>query len=355
MFAVIMAGGGGTRLWPKSLEKNPKQMHALAGEKPLVQETVDRLSDIIGHDNVYVITNTHQAELIRELIPSCCQRVLIDPFRRDTAPCIGLAAIYLSLQDPDAVMGVFAADHFIGNPAEFGRIVRAGEKLAAAGHVVTIGIKPTEPATGYGYIECGEQFGSADGIEVRYAKRFAEKPDLETARCYYESGQYLWNSGMFIWKIPTILSLFEKHLPDVYERLLRIRDAVGTESEHDVLIREYDRMQRISVDYGIMEKLEKILVIPGDFGWNDVGSWTTVYDLTPHDENEDAVRGLHFGIDTRNSLIVGPENKVIATIGIEDMIIIDTDGALLVCPKDRAQDVKKIVDALKSLGMEDYL
>jgi mannose-1-phosphate guanylyltransferase len=355
MYAVIMAGGGGTRLWPKSLEKNPKQMHALAGEKPLVEETVDRLADIVGQDNVYIITNQHHADLIRDLIPTCCEKVLVDPFRRDTGPCIGLAAMYLSLQCPDAVMGVFAADHYIGDAPTFSRIVGVGEKLAAEGHVVTIGIKPTEPATGYGYIECGDRFRSVDGVDVYYARRFAEKPDLETAIEYYSSGRYLWNSGMFVWSIPTVLSLFEKHLPDVYERLMRIRDAVGTESEHEVLMREYDQMQRISVDYGIMEKLDEILVIPGDFGWNDVGSWTTVYDLSPHDEDGDAVRGLHLGIDTKNCLVVGPEGKVIATIGIEDLVVVDTEGALLVCRKDRAQDVKKIVDALKGLGMEEYL
>lgn len=355
MFAVIMAGGGGTRLWPTSRESYPKQMHALAGDKPLVQETVDRLGDIVGSENVYIITNTHHAQLIRNLMPACCDRVLIDPFRRDTAPCVGLAATYLSLKDPNAVMGIFAADHFIGDAGEFSRIVRAAEGLAAQGHVVTIGIKPTEPATGYGYIELDKSFGTVGGLEVFYSKRFAEKPDPDTAREYFRSGRYMWNSGIFFWSIPTILGLFEKHLPQVYKRLMRIRDSVGTDSEQDVLLHEYDGMQRISVDYGIMEKLDEILVIPGEFGWNDVGSWTTVYELSPSDANGNSVKGTHLGVDTRNSLIIGQEGKVVATIGVEDLIIVDTDGALLVCRRDRAQDVKKIVDTLKDLDMEDYL
>ncbi len=351
-----MAGGGGTRLWPASRESFPKQMHALTGEKPLVEEAVERLGEIVGDDNVYIITNTHQAELIRHLIPGCCERVLIDPFRRDTAPCIGLAAIYLSRVDPNAVMGTFAADHYIGNYDEFRRIVQAGEKLAAEGHVVTIGIKPTEPATGYGYIECDGVFRNVDGRDVYYAKRFAEKPDLETATEYVESGRYLWNSGMFLWSIPTILTLFEKHLPEIYERLMRIRDAIGTDQEQEVLLREYDLMQRISVDYGIMEKLQDILVIPGDFGWNDVGSWKTVHDLAVCDDSGNSVKGsTHLGIDTTNSLIMGQEGKIIATVGVEDLIIVDTEGALLICRKDRAQDVKKIVDSLKELKLEDYL
>ncbi len=355
MFAVIMAGGGGTRLWPKSRENNPKQMHALAGEKALVHETVDRLAHIVGVDNVYVITNAHHAKPIEDLLPELHDRVLIDPYRRDTAPCVGLAAVYLSLIDPNGVMGVFAADHYIGCPDDFGRVVKVGEQLAAEGHVVTIGIKPTGPETGYGYIELDRSFRTMDGLEVHYAKRFAEKPNLETAKEYVESGQYLWNSGMFVWSIPTILSLFEKHLPEVYEHLLRIRDSIGTESEHKVLLCEYEAMQRISVDYGIMEKLDEILVIPGDFGWNDVGSWTTVHELAASDESGNSVKGMHLGIDTKNSLIMGQEGKVIATIGIEDLIVVDTEGALLIARRDRAQDVKKIVDSLKELNMEDYL
>lgn len=355
MFAVIMAGGGGTRLWPKSRENNPKQMHALTGEKALVHETVDRLADIVGVENVYVITNAHHAKPIENLLPELRDRVLIDPYRRDTAPCVGLAAIYLSQVDPNAVMGIFAADHFIGDPKTFGRVVKAAEQLAAEGHVVTIGIKPTGYETGYGYIELDKPFRTVDGLDVQYARRFAEKPDLETAKEYVQSGRYLWNSGMFVWSIPTILALFEKHLPEVYEHLLHIRDAIGTKSEHKVCLHEYEAMQRISVDYGIMEKLGEILVIPGDFGWNDVGSWTTVHDLATSDECGNTVKGTHLGIDTKNSLIMGQEGKVIATIGVEDLIVVDTEGALLIARRDRAQDVKKIVDSLKDLKMEDYL
>jgi len=354
MFAVIMAGGGGTRLWPKSRENDPKQMHALVGEKPLVQETADRLVRIVGSDNVFIVTNSHHAEAIQAMMPCRPGMLLIDPFRRDTAPCIGLAAVYLSRIDADAVMGIFAADHFIGDEAAFGRIVRAGAELAAEGHVVTIGIKPTGPETGYGYIEFCEPFGAVQDVDVYHAKRFVEKPNLVKAKQYCASGRYLWNSGMFIWSIPTVLRLFERHLPDVHERLMRIRDAIGTDVEQEVLLREYEQMQRVSVDYAIMEKLDDILVISGDFDWNDIGSWATVHDIAPSDEVGNSIRGLHLGIDTSNSLVLGQNGKVIATIGVDDLVIVDTERALLVCRKDRAQDVKKIVDALKERGMEDF-
>ncbi len=355
MFALVMAGGGGTRLWPKSRENNPKQMHALAGERPLVQEVTDRLARIVGSDNVFIMTNSHHAEAIRAIMSCRPDMILIDPFRRDTAPCIGLAAVYLSRIDPHSVMGVFAADHFIGDEEAFARVVRAGAELAGDGHVVTLGIRPTGPETGYGYIEFDQPFGSVQGVDVYHATRFVEKPDLEKAKEYCASGQYLWNSGMFVWSIPTVFSLFERYLPEVYEGLMRIRDAISTDKEERVLLHEYERMQRISVDYAIMEKLDDILVIPGDFGWNDIGSWATVHEIAPADEEGNLVKGLHVGIDTSNSLIMGRDGKVIATIGVDGLVIVDTEHGLLVCPNDRTQDVKKIVDRLKERGLDDFL
>ncbi len=355
MFGVIMAGGGGTRLWPKSREHHPKQIHALIGAKPLVQEMTERLHRMLGNERVYIITNPHHALAIGNLMPSMAGKILVDPYRRDTAACIGLAAVCLSKLDPDAVMGVFAADHFIDAEERFGQIVLAAKELAAAGHVVTIGIRPTAPETGYGYIEMGELFGIADGREVYTVRRFVEKPDVETAEQYVSAGNYLWNSGMFVWSIPTILSLFETHLPDTYARLMRIREALGTPREEQVINDEYKDMQKTSVDYGIMEKLDRILVIPGDFDWNDIGSWATVCDIISKDSNGNAIRGKHMGLDTKNCLIVGADRKLIATIGIEDLIVVDTEDALLVCRIDQAQKVKRIVDELKEAGLDDYL
>ena len=355
MFAVVMAGGGGTRLWPKSRENYPKQMHALAGAKPLVQEMAERLHRIIGDDHVYIITNSHHAEVIGGVMPSIAEKILVDPYRRDTAACIGLAAVYLSRIDAEAVIGVFAADHFIGLEERFAEVILAGEKLAAEGHVVTIGIKPTGPETGYGYIETAEEFSKVDGRQVYRVRRFVEKPNLEKAKEYLAAGNYYWNSGMFVWSIPTIFRLFEQHLPDTYARLMRIKDALGTSREAEVVDTEYQHMERISVDFGIMEKLDDILVIPGDFEWNDIGSWATVQDIAVKDLDGNAVNASHIGIDTNNCLIIGVEGKVVATIGVEDLIVVDTDDALLICHKDRAQEVKKIADKLKEVNLEDYL
>lgn len=355
MFVVIMAGGGGTRLWPKSREHNPKQMHPLVGENPLVQEMAERLENIVGRENVYIITNSHHCRAIESVMPHIAERILIDPYRRDTAACIGLAAVYLQRENPNAVMAVFPADHYIGKEREFGLTVLAAEKLAAEGHVVTIGIRPTGPETGYGYIEMAEKCNSVDGRAVYRVRRFVEKPDRETAQQYVGSGNYLWNSGMFVWSIPTVMSLFEKYLPETYAHLMKIRDALSTPSEAEVVDREYEQMQRISVDYGIMEKLDDILVIPAEFDWNDIGSWATVYDISPKDSDGNVVRAQHIGLDTKNCLIHGMDNKVIATIGLEDLVVVDTEDAILICPKDRTQDVKKIVDRLKENNLENYL
>lgn len=355
MFAVIMAGGGGTRLWPKSRETNPKQLHALVGEKPLVHAMTERMERIVGKDRVFVITGPNHAELINELMPLMSSRIFVDPYRRDTAPCIGLAAVYLSRLDPNAVMMVSPADHFIGSEEKFAAVVKTAAELAEKGHVVTIGIKPTAPETGYGYIESGDLFATVNGYDVYRVQRFVEKPDVETAKTYLAAGNFYWNSGMFAWSIPTILSLFEKHLPATYASLMRIRDALGTPDEAEIVDREYKSIEPISVDFGIMEKLRDILVIPGDFEWSDIGCWSTVFDISPKDADGNAVSGLHIGIDTRNCLILSSENRLVATIGIEDMVVIDTEDAVLVCPRDRAQEVKKIVDKIREAGLERYL
>ncbi|MHB0999348.1 MAG: mannose-1-phosphate guanylyltransferase [Armatimonadota bacterium] len=355
MFAVVMAGGGGTRLWPRSREQKPKQMHALVGDKPLVQETTDHLQHILGYENVYIVANQHHSVSILEAMPYMKGKIIIDPYRRDTAACIGLAAVYLSKIDPSAVMGVFPADPFIGSEKEFGEAIHAGIKLAEDGHVVTIGIRPTGPETGYGYIETDGEFAKIDDQDIYKVKRFVEKPTLERAIEYCEAGCYLWNSGMFIWSIPIVLSLFEKYLPDTYARLMIINDAIGTPQEAEIVDREYKEMQKISVDYGIMEKLDDILVIPGKFDWNDIGNWSAVRDIRGKDANGNVIEGKHITIDTTNCLILGAEEKIVAAIGVDDLVIVDTEEALLICHKDRVQDVKKIVDELREHNLEQYL
>jgi len=355
MFAVIMAGGGGTRLWPKSREHNPKQMHALSGGKPLVQESAEILKRIVGDDNVFIITNSHHAKLIGELMPDMGNHILVDPYRRDTAGAIGLAAVYLNKIDPSAVMGVFPSDHFIGDQPAFAEVVLAAARLAEDGHVITIGIRPSSPETGYGYIEMDDLFAGTAGADAYKVRRFVEKPDREKAEEYVKAGNYLWNSGMFVWGVGTILSLFKEHLPGIYERLMRIHDAIGTPDEEKVLHTEYEKIEKISIDYGIMEKLSDILVIPGDFGWNDIGSWATVADIGAKDAHGNVIQAPHVSVDTRNCLIMGAEGKLVATVGVDDLIVVDTPDALLICRRDRAQDVKKIVDQIKAGNMQGYL
>lgn len=355
MFGVVMAGGGGTRLWPKSREEHPKQMHPLVGKHPLVKQTAERLHRILGENNVFIITNSHHAEKIKDIMPSMSDKIMVDPFRRDTAPCIGLAAVYLQKIDPEGVMGVFPADPHIADEEKFGGIVIAAEKMAKEGRVVTIGITPTGPETGFGYIEMNDKYDELRGQEIYRVARFVEKPNQEKADEYFKSGRFLWNSGIFIWSIKTILSLFKQHLPDTYEKLMRISDAIGTPAENETVMREYEAMECISVDYGIMEKLTDVLVIPGSFGWKDIGSWATVYDIASKDINGNAVEGQHISVDTERCLVLGTAGKIVATIGIQDMIIVDTPDALLVCSADRSQDVKKIVEKLKDSDLKDYL
>lgn len=355
MYAVIMAGGGGTRLWPKSRESKPKQMHALVSNKPLVHETTDHLQKILGFDKVYIIANAHHTKAIIESMPYMKDKTIIDPYRRDTAPCIGLAAVYLSRIDPDAVMGVFPADPYIGSEKDFGDAISAANELARQDHIVTIGIRPSEPETGYGYIRTEGDYGVINKTSVLKVSGFVEKPTLEKAKEYCAAGNYLWNSGIFVWKISTVLDLYKTHLPDMYERLMRIYDAIGSPEERYVVDTEYSKMQQISVDYGIMEKIKDILVVEGNFEWNDVGNWAAVRDIRDKDENGNVIEGKNIAIDTKNCLILGAEEKVIATIGIEDMIIVDTGDALLVCPSDRVQDVKKIVESLHKNNMEQYM
>lgn len=355
MFAVIMAGGGGTRLWPKSRERCPKQMHALAGPKPLVQESVETLGKIVGDGNVYVITSGSQAQLIEGIMPEMAKRILVDPYRRDTAAAVGLSAVYINRVDEDAVIGIFPADHYIGSPEQFGQIVRTAGEVARSGRVVTIGIKPSAPETGYGYIEVDDLYGQVDGQDVFKVQRFVEKPTREIAEEYVATGKYLWNSGMYAWSVKSIFQMFEQYLPDTYSHLMKISEAIGTADEAEVLDREYKAIEPISVDYGIMEKLDEILVIPGDFGWNDIGSWSTVADLSPKDEQGNSIQAKSVAVDTKNCMIMGGSDRLIATVGLDDLIIVDTEDAILICKKDRAQDVKKVVEKLKEGKMERYL
>lgn len=356
MFALILAGGTGTRLWPRSRKNRPKQLLDIVAKNTMLQETYIRIRPMLAPEEIFVVTNRTYAPIVKAQLPRLpLGNIIIEPEGKGTAPCIGLSALYMRRIRPDEVMASLHADHVIEKPDVFRNALKAAAKVAEQGYLVTLGIKPTHPETGYGYICRGEPMGEMDGFEVYRADRFTEKPDLETAKAFLAEGRYYWNSGIFIWKLSTILDEFRRHLPALYEQLMEIDSALGTDAEAKVLEEVWERVESETIDEGIMEKADRVAVIPVDIGWSDVGNWATLADILPKDsENNVVVGGEHIGIDTTGSLLYSTK-RLIATVGLKDMIVVDTDDVILVCPKDRAQDVKELVRKLKVNNKDEYL
>jgi mannose-1-phosphate guanylyltransferase len=359
MFAVIMAGGVGTRFWPKSRGTSPKQFLEIFGKGTMVENSLERLKPLVDQNNMFVVTNRVQVEMLRKLVPWMSpDHILAEPLGRNTAACVGLAALWIERINPEGLMVVSPADHIVRNNDEFLRILRLAIRVAEEKDaLVTIGIKPTHPETGYGYIQSAEE--EIDRNEYRSegvyrVKTFAEKPNLETAERFLQSGDFLWNSGMFVWKARVILREIELHLPDLYEQLRDIGETIGTQVYEQTLEHAYRIIRSISVDYGIMEKAGNVFVVKGDFGWSDVGSWDEVVRLTPKDADGNSTKGRVFAFDTRNNYI-DAGNKLVAAIGIEDLVVISTDDALLICRKGKSQEVKDVVDFIRRKQMNDYL
>jgi mannose-1-phosphate guanylyltransferase len=359
LIAVIMAGGVGTRFWPRSREKSPKQLLEILGKGTLIQNTVRRLEGFIAPENVLVVTNKLQkAMVVKQLENVPEENILVEPVGRNTAPCIGLAAMHARRIDPSAVMVVLPADHVIQNPVEFRRVLQlAADTASASGSLITIGIKPTHPETGFGYIQMFTETGAHNPYAERgvyKVKTFAEKPNVQTAERFLASGDFLWNSGMFIWRVDAILDEIKRCLPDLHNELQNIEPSIGEPNYHVTLEKAYGIIRGISIDYGVMEKAEKVYVIPGDFGWSDIGSWDEVYRLSGKDEHGNSITGKVIQKDTSNSYIFSPD-KVVATIGVSDLIIVNTGDALLICKRGRSQDVKEVADYLKRKQMNEYL
>ena len=355
MYALIMAGGVGSRLWPRSRKQTPKQLLNLTSERTMFQEAVARLAPLFEPAQIFVVTSADYVPAMREQVPELpAENYIVEPSGHGTAPCIGLAALYLRRLDPEAVMAVLTADHFIQRWDAFREALRAAGYLARQGRLVTLGIKPTFPSTGYGYILRDERLADLGQLEAYRVKRFTEKPDLPTARKFLATGRYYWNSGMFIWRVADIMAEFRWQMPRLYEQLTEIDAAIGTPQERAVLERVWQDVENQTIDYGVMEGARNVAVIPVDIGWSDVGSWATLLDILPGDGDGNVVTGHHLGIDTKHTLVYSP-HRLVATVGLEDMIIVDAGDALLICPKDRAQDVKKIVDTLKAQGKDAYL
>jgi mannose-1-phosphate guanylyltransferase len=355
VYALIMAGGSGTRLWPRSRRDSPKQFLDITSSRTMLQETYDRIRPLISADRVWVVTNDGYVGTVREQLPEVpAGNVIGEPSGHGTAPAIGLAAMALVRLAPDAIMVVQTADHVIKDVEAFRAVLLAGAEVAAEGPLVTLGIQPSHPETGYGYIHRGQRLGEYHGQPVYRVERFVEKPDRATAEQMLASGEYYWNSGMFIWRVDVILRELKQCIPALYAQLAEIGRAMGTSRERAVLNRVWAEVTNQTIDYGVMERAMDVVVVPADIGWSDVGSWATLFELLPSDENQNVVIGEHVSVETRNTLIYSP-NRLIATVGIDDLVIVDTEDVLLVCPRARAQEVKALVDELKRSNRHEYL
>ena len=350
VYAVVMAGGKGTRLWPQSREKTPKQLWDILDGKSMLQNTVERVAPIIPPEQVLVITGEHLYQPICEQLPQVPPKnIIVEPMGRSTAPCVGLAALYVN--DPDACMVILPSDHVIQNPTEFQRLLRVAIAVASQGeNLVTFGISPHTPETGFGYIQRGEQIDT----EVYRVKKFTEKPDLPTAQHFVNSGEYYWNSGMFVWKVATILTMIERYMPELYQGLLRIQPALNTSEAQAVITEVFERLQAVSIDYGIMEKAERTFVIPGSFGWSDVGSWAALPDVWTTNQDGNTCRGQVMTLDSSGNIVYS-DSGLTALIGVEHMIVVRVQNAVLVCHRDQAQKVKDIVDELERKELAEYL
>ena len=350
--AVIMAGGRGERFWPKSRNSCPKQFLSLTSDgETMIQKTVKRLSSLVAPEDIFIVTNSAYIGLVNEQLPQIpAENILAEPCARNTAPCIAFAAAVIGKKYDDAVMLVLPSDHLISYEKIYISTLRKAVSVAEEGkNLVTIGITPTYPETGYGYINFGDEAGSAFKVE-----RFVEKPDLATAKSYLASGDYLWNSGMFVWKVSSILADIKEFMPDIYEGAVRIGESFGTESYNDTLVKEFTAFRSESIDFGIMEKAENIYTIPGSFGWDDVGSWLAVERINQTDDLKNYFEGDVVAVDSKRTTVCGGK-RLIAAIGTRDVIIVDTDDVLLVCSKNNTQDVKKAIAQLKEQGRTELI
>jgi mannose-1-phosphate guanylyltransferase len=358
MYAVIMAGGRGTRFWPRSRERKPKHLLDIVSSRTIIQETVDRIRPLIEPQNILVVTGRkHARELIKQLPEIPAENIIIEPVGRNTAACIGLAALHIQKKAGDDVLVVLPSDHAIGNPDKYRTVIAAAAQIAAKDKtLVTIGIKPTSPHTGFGYLEGGDSAGHTAGIEVFRVRSIREKPDIQQAEAFVQSGRFYWNSGMFVWKASTILSEIELFLPDLHRGLLTIKNTLGTPAEKATVSRVYRRLKSISIDYGVMEKADTVFVLPGDFGWSDVGSWDTLWDIADKDISGNAVigGGTLIAENASQSLIYSPR-KLVTLVGVNDLIVVDTKDALLICRRGESQQVKNTVEALEKKKLNKYL
>src|SRR5215216_4035201 len=358
-YAVIMAGGGGTRLWPISRKDSPKQLLPLLGQETLFQSTVHRLDNLFPPERILVVTVAEQAQQMQVQVPQIpLENYLIEPEPRGTASVVGLAAAVLKKRDPAAMMAILTADHFIRNKDLFRYLIRTAFQVASRDYLVTLGISPTFPSTGYGYIEQGDPLEGNYQYPVYRVKRFKEKPDQETAERLLRAGDHSWNSGMFVWKVDAILAEIKRQMPELSEAVHVIANAWGTPDQEDVVTSHWTNLKSQTIDYGIMEKAERVAVLPaGGLGWSDVGSWDSLFEvLFPDFDGNILMNAQNLMLDTHNTLVYGKnDERLIVTIGLDDFVVVDAGDVLMICKTDQAQKVRDVVEHLKKHKQEKYL
>jgi len=365
---VIMAGGSGTRFWPLSRRNRPKQFLALAGDTPLLAATVARLPPLAPPSRTYVVCGPKHAAAARRMLPKLPrENFIVEPVARNTAPCVGLAALHVAAKDPRGVIAMLPADHHVARPAAFREALAAAAQLAERGAIATIGIHPSRPETGYGYLKLGPRLavragggggkgkGKAAGGAPHKVERFVEKPDLVTAARYLADGGYLWNSGIFVFRADVILEEIRRAMPVLGEQLDVIERDLGTPGYEKTLRRVFPDCPSISIDYGVMEKSHRIAVVPADFGWSDVGSFAALPDVRPTDHLGNVAEGDALVLDGRNNVVVATRDRPVAVVGIDDVVVVDAGDAILVCRRDRAQDVRRAVEELARRGRDELL
>jgi len=363
LYPVVMAGGSGTRFWPLSRKSRPKQFLALAGDEPMLAATVNRLPPLAKLADTYVVCGPgHVAAAKKMLAKLPARNFLVEPVARNTAPCVGLAAVHVAAREPRGIIAMLPADHHVARPAAFREAIASAARLAEKGHIATIGIRPSRPETGYGYLKLGARLaGKAPAGKSKSTgaphkvERFVEKPDVVTAARYLADGSYLWNSGIFVFRADVILEEIRRAMPVLGELLEVIERSLGSPAYPRTLKRVFPECPSISIDYGVMEKSQRIAVVPADFGWSDVGSFAALPEVRATDHLGNVAEGDALVIDGRNNVVLAHGKRPVAVIGMEDAIVVDAGDAVLVCRRDRAQDVRKAVDELARLGRDGLL
>ena len=355
-YCLIMAGGAGTRFWPRSRVQKPKQYLSLFGDQSLIQESIKRFANFIPQESIYVVSAKSQKDVLEEQTTNLPKENLIyEPVGKNTLPAIGLAALFIAKRDPDGILIVSPSDHLIQNDELFRQTIESAVQIAhEKDGIVTIGITPKFPATGYGYVQTAEEVEIGQAIKSYAVNKFVEKPNLEVATGYLRSGGFYWNSGIFVFKVSVFLESVQQYAPELYADLLRINEYIGKEGYEEALDRIYNEVKSISIDYGILEKAKNVFLVQGDFVWNDLGSWEEVYKYDKKDENQNAHTGEVILLDTKNSYVYAPDSLV-AVVGLEDVIVVQEGNTILVCKRDRAEDIKAVVGEINKRKLTQYL